>query len=187
MAQHGSSWGRDWARRAGLGWIGKHTLLINPKVGSYFFLAELITDLEFEYTNGEMSDHCGTCTKCIDACPTDAIDDKGYVLNANKCISYHTIELKEDIPIAYKEKLEQYMFGCDICQMVCPWNRFSHPHKQDKFMPKPELLNATKEEWQSLTQENFDDLFEGSAVKRAGYNKLKQNISSALLSLPSKA
>lgn len=174
---------RDWASRAGLGWMGKHTLLINQKEGSYFFLAELIVDIEIEEENAVViSDHCGTCTRCIDACPTDAISESGYILDASKCISYLTIELKEDIPSEYTDSLEQWMFGCDICQDVCPWNRFSKPHQEQSFIPKDELLQKTRQNWIDLTEDDFDQLFEGSAVKRAGFAKLKANINQALAS-----
>lgn len=175
---------RDWARRAGLGWVGKHTLLLNQKVGSYFFLAELILDLEVETDSNMSKDHCGTCTRCIDACPTDAISPTGYVLDSSKCISYLTIELKEDIPEAYQDKLEQWMFGCDICQQVCPWNRFSTQHKEQDFKPKTELLSKDSAAWQSLTSDEFDSLFMGSPVKRAGFDKLKSNIKSVINRIP---
>lgn len=171
---------RDWARRAGLGWMGKHTLLINQRAGSYFFLAELIIDLEIDTVQEQVKDHCGTCTRCIDACPTLAISKKGYSLDASKCISYLTIELKEDIPAVYKDSMEQWMFGCDICQAVCPWNRFSTQHEEEAFAPSAELMSKNKESWQALTEEEFDDLFKGSPVKRAGFQKLKQNIKAAL-------
>ncbi len=171
---------RDWARRAGLGWIGKHTLLLNQKVGSYFFLAELILDIEVETDQHVSKDHCGTCTRCIDACPTDAISPSGYVLDSSKCISYLTIELKEDIPKEYQEKLEGWMFGCDICQQVCPWNRFSTQHKENDFKPKVDLLTKDTESWRALSSEQFDGLFKGSPVKRAGFDKLKSNINVVL-------
>lgn len=166
---------RDLAKRAGLGWVGKNTLLINKKKGSYFFLAEIVLDLELEYDQ-VTQDHCGTCTKCIDACPTDAISDKGYILDARKCISYLTIELKDEIPREFENKMEGWMFGCDICQQVCPWNRFSSPHTESKFEPKEELLNKSKKEWLEITNEVFDRLFEGSAVKRTKFEGLKRNI-----------
>ena len=166
---------RDWAKRSGLGWVGKHTLLINPKKGSYFFLAEIILDLEISYDD-PITDYCGTCTRCIDACPTDAISPSGYFLDGSKCISYLTIELKDAIPSSFNDKMENYMFGCDICQQVCPWNRFSTPHQEDAFLPKPELLSMTKEEWYELSNPVFDLLFEGSAVKRTKYQGLKRNI-----------
>lgn len=172
---------RDWAKRAGLGWTGKHTLLLNPKMGSYFFLAELLIDLEIDEAPQEvMKDYCGTCTKCIDACPTDAISPNGYILDASKCISYLTIELKEDIPSAFSDQLENWMFGCDICQEVCPWNRFSKKHEEADFLPKSSLLEKSSEDWEALGQGEFDQLFMGSPVKRAGFDKLKQNISNVL-------
>ena len=166
---------RDWARRAGLGWIGKHTLLLSKQKGSFFFLTELICDLELDYDH-HVSDHCGKCTACIDACPTNAIAPEGYVLDAQKCISYLTIELKEAIPKSFQDKMENWMFGCDICQDVCPWNRFAHQHNEPEFQPKEHLLQMTKKEWQEITKEVFDDLFEGSAVKRTKYQGLSRNI-----------
>ncbi len=166
---------RDWARRSGLGWVGKHTLLITKKKGSYFFLAELIIDLELPYDH-PIDDFCGTCTKCIDACPTDAISENGYVLDGSKCISYLTIELKENIPSQFSDKMDNWMFGCDVCQDVCPWNRFAHRHSEPDFDPSRNLLDKTKAEWESLTSQEFDDLFEGSAVKRTGYEGLMRNI-----------
>jgi len=166
---------RDWAKRSGLGWIGKHTLLLSKQRGSYFFLAELILDLDLAYDNAT-SDHCGSCTACIDACPTDAILDGGYILDAQKCISYLTIELKEEIPQEFQDKMEGWMFGCDICQQVCPWNRFSTPHDESKFNPSDELLSKNKNEWEEITEEVFNKLFEGSAVKRTKYKGLTRNI-----------
>ncbi|MDF1699440.1 MAG: tRNA epoxyqueuosine(34) reductase QueG [Saprospiraceae bacterium] len=166
---------RDWARRSGLGWVGKHTLLVNPKRGSYFFLCEIICDLEFEYDH-PIKDHCGTCTRCIEACPTDAISEKGYIMDGSKCISYLTIELKNSIPEEFKDQMENWMFGCDICQQVCPWNKFSVPHQEDKFQPKEGLLTMKKQEWEEITEEVFSTLFEGSAVKRTKYKGLKRNI-----------
>ena len=166
---------RDWARRSGLGWMGKNTMLIHPRAGSYFFLAEVICDLELEY-DGPIKDYCGTCRRCIDACPTDAISPEGYILDGSKCISYFTIELKEAIPEEYKGKFENWMFGCDICQEVCPWNRFSRPHSEPEFEPKPELLAMTKQEWEEITEEVFRELFRKSAVKRTRYEGLKRNI-----------
>jgi len=166
---------RDLAKKAGLGWTGKNTLLINKKKGSYFFLAEIVLDLELEYDN-ITEDHCGTCTKCIDACPTDAINEKGYILDARKCISYLTIELKEEIPTEFEDKMDNWMFGCDICQQVCPWNRFSTTHNEPKFEPKDELLDKSKKEWLEITNEVFDRLFEGSPVKRTKFDGLKRNI-----------
>ncbi len=166
---------RDLAKRAGLGWTGKNTLLINKKKGSYFFLAEIVLDLELEQDQST-EDHCGTCTKCIDACPTEAIDEGGYILDARKCISYLTIELKDEIPNEFQGKMENWMFGCDICQQVCPWNRFSSPHSEPKFEPKDELLEKSKKEWLEITNEVFDILFEGSPVKRTKFEGLKRNL-----------
>jgi len=166
---------REWAAKGGLGWIGRHTLAIHPKKGSYFFLAELIIDVEFEYDQS-IRDHCGTCRACIDACPTDAISDKGYLLDGSKCISYLTIELKEELPIAFKGKMENWMFGCDICQQVCPWNRFSQRHDEPEFEPHPDLLELKKEDWQELTEGVFRDIFKKSAVKRTKFTGLKRNI-----------
>lgn len=166
---------RDWAKRSGLGWVGKHTLLINPKEGSYFFLCEIICDLDLEYDH-PIKDHCGTCTRCIEACPTDAISEEGYVMDGSKCISYLTIELKNDIPNTFSDQMQNWMFGCDICQQVCPWNKFSKPHNEEKFYPKDELLKMKKQDWQEITEDIFDQLFEGSAVKRTKFSGLKRNI-----------
>ncbi len=166
---------RDWAKRSGVGWIGKNTLLINPKKGSYFFLAELILDLELDY-DSPMKDFCGTCTRCIDACPTDAISKDGFVLDGSKCISYFTIELKEAIPDDYKGKFENWAFGCDICQEACPWNRFSTQHNEPAFEPHEDLLKMKKREWEEITEEVFRKVFKRSAVKRTKYSGLKRNI-----------
>jgi len=166
---------RDWARRSGIGWTGKNTLLIHPKAGSYFFLAELIIDLELE-PDGPMKDYCGDCRRCIDACPTEAISPQGYLLDASKCISYLTIELKEAIPESFRGKMDNWMFGCDVCQDVCPWNRFSTPHHEPAFEPHPDLLAMTRRDWEELTQEVFGEVFQGSAVKRAGWRGLMRNI-----------
>ena len=166
---------RDWAKRSGLGWTGKHTLLLSKQKGSYFFLAEIISDLELDYDH-PVSDHCGHCTRCIDACPTDAISPSGYILDATKCISYLTIELKDEIPTEFKEQMEGWMFGCDICQEVCPWNRFSTPHNEPQFEPKEALMDMKKEEWQEITQEVFSKIFTKSAVKRTKFKGLKRNI-----------
>ena len=166
---------RDWAKRAGIGWTGKHTLLINKKKGSYFFLAELILDLELAY-DSPVGEHCGTCTKCIDACPTDAIKPEGFILDSSKCISYLTIELKDAIPDAFQGKMEDWMFGCDICQDVCPWNRFAKSHIEPDFTPKKELLTMTRSEWLDISEEVFEYLFQGSAVKRTKYVGLKRNL-----------
>ena len=167
---------RDLAKRSGLGWIGKNTLLINPKKGSYFFLAEILVDFELDY-GSPIKDYCGTCTKCIEACPTDAIDKKGYLMDGSKCISYATIEFKEDqLPAEFEGKLEDWMFGCDICQEVCPWNRFSTEHNESLFEAKEALLQMTRKDWTTLEEDEFNALFEGSAVKRTGYSGLKRNI-----------
>ena len=150
-------------------------MLINPKRGSYFFLAEIISDLELEY-DGPIKDYCGTCTKCIDACPTDAIPEEGYVLDGSKCISYFTIELKDEIPSEFKGKFENWMFGCDICQEVCPWNRFSKKHNEPDFEPQKALLEMTKREWGEITEDVFQKVFRKSAVKRTKYKGLTRNI-----------
>lgn len=166
---------RDWAKRSGLGWVGKNTLLINKQKGSYFLLAELILDIEFEYDH-PVTDHCGTCTRCIDACPTDAIPETGYILDASKCISYLTIELKDKIPESFKSGMNDWIFGCDICQEVCPWNRFAKPHAEDKLKPKPQLQEMRKSDWEEITQEVFDQLFPGTPFKRVELDRLKRNI-----------
>ncbi len=166
---------RQWAALAGLGWTGRNTLLIHPKAGSYYFLAELIVDLELP-PDEPIRDHCGTCRRCIDACPTGAIADSGYLLDAAKCISYLTIELRDAIPVEFRGKLQNWMFGCDVCQEVCPWNRFSKPHDEPAFFPAKELLEMTKSDWLELTEEVFKDLFRRSAVKRTGYAGLKRNL-----------
>lgn len=166
---------RDWAKRSGLGWIGKHTLLLNRTMGSYFFLAELIIDLDLE-PDHPIKDHCGTCTRCIDACPTDAISETGYMLDASKCISYLTIERKEVIPDEFKGKMADFIFGCDICQQVCPWNRFAKQHSEPDFEPREGLLDMKKQDWEDITEEVFDQLFLGTPVKRTKYQGLKRNI-----------
>lgn len=165
---------RAWAAKGGLGWIGKNSLLITKQKGSFYFIAELILDLDLEYDR-PTTDHCGTCTACIDACPTDAIvADK--VVDSTKCISYLTIELREQIPSHFKDKMEGWAFGCDICQDVCPWNRFAAPHTQEQFSPHKNLGKLQQGDWQELTEEIFKEVFKKSAVKRAGYMKLRQNI-----------
>jgi epoxyqueuosine reductase len=166
---------RDWARRAGNGWVGKHTLLIHPRAGSYFFLAEIISDLELP-PDPPMKDYCGTCRRCIDACPTEAIAPEGYLLDGSKCISYLTIELREAIPDTFAGQMDNWMFGCDICQEVCPWNRFAQPHQEPAFEPHPELLEMSRVDWQELTEEVFRKLFRKSAVKRTKYAGLQRNI-----------
>ncbi|MCZ2102554.1 MAG: tRNA epoxyqueuosine(34) reductase QueG [Chitinophagales bacterium] len=166
---------KSWASRSGLGWIGKHSMLISPKKGSHFFLGEIILDLELHY-DGPMKDFCGTCTRCIEACPTEAISPKGYFIDGSKCISYLTIELRSAIPDEFADKMEGWAFGCDICQQVCPWNRFSTPHQEPDFYPKPDLTNLSKDSWQDITEEQFDKVFMGSPVKRTKYEGLKRNI-----------
>lgn len=166
---------RDWAKRSGTGWIGKNTLLITPKQGSYFFLAELIIDLELLYDH-PIKDYCGRCTKCIDACPTEAISPEGYVMDGSKCISYFTIELKESLPSTYQDKFENWMFGCDICQDVCPWNRFAKKHDEPAFEPHSDLLEMKKEDWKEITETVFRKVFQKSAVKRTKFSGLKRNI-----------
>jgi epoxyqueuosine reductase len=165
---------KAWAAKSGLGWVGKHTNLIHKKAGSYFFLAEIICDLELE-PDGPVTDYCGTCTRCMDACPTDAIP-KPYQVDGSKCISYFTIELREEIPAGMKGKFENWMFGCDICQEVCPWNRFSTQHKTPRFNASAELLGMKKNEWEELTEEVFKEIFKRSAVKRTKFEGLKRNI-----------
>ncbi|WP_318642540.1 tRNA epoxyqueuosine(34) reductase QueG [Flavobacterium ardleyense] len=166
---------KAWAAKSGLGWIGKNSNLLTQKVGSFYFIAELIIDLELEYDSA-VTDHCGSCTACIDACPTQAIESP-YIVNGSKCISYFTIELKEAIPQDVKGKFEDWIFGCDICQDVCPWNRFSKPHNEPLFNTKPELLNFTKKDWNEITQETFRQVFKNSAVKRTKLEGLLRNIS----------
>jgi len=165
---------RQWAQLAGIGWLGKNGLLLNKSKGSFFFIAELIIDLELDY-DIPAADHCGTCTKCIDACPTEAIIDPG-VVDGSKCISYYTIELKAEMPITEEKSFENWVFGCDICQDVCPWNRFSEPHNEPAFKPNVELENMEIGSWEELTQETFSKVFKGSAVKRTRFAGLKRNI-----------
>jgi len=166
---------RAWAEKAGLGFNGKHSLLIQKQKGSYFFLAELIIDLELEYDHPTTTNHCGTCTKCIDACPTEAILPNNTI-DGSKCISYLTIELKDNIPNQFKDKMDDWMFGCDICQDVCPWNRFSKPHQEPLFNPKEELINFSKKDWEEITEETFKKVFKKSAVKRTKFAGLQRNI-----------
>lgn len=164
-----------WAEKSGLGWIGKNANLIHPKHGSFFFVAELILDLELE-ADGPMKDYCGTCTRCIDSCPTGAIVEP-YIVDGSKCISYLTIELKDEIiPSEFKGKIDNWMFGCDICQDVCPWNRFSKPHNEADFNPHENLLKMNKSDWKDLTEEVFQEIFRKSAVKRTKFKGLKRNI-----------
>lgn len=165
---------KAWAAKSGLGWVGKNNNLINKGNGSFFFVAELIIDLELEYDSAT-TNHCGTCTACIDACPTQAIESP-YIVNGSKCISYLTIELKDEIPNQFKNQLDDWMYGCDVCQDVCPWNRFSKPHSEPLFTPKKQLLDYSKNDWKDLTQELFQEIFKKSAVKRAKYIGLMRNI-----------
>ena len=165
---------KAWAVRSGLGWMGKNTNLINKDRGSFFFIAELIIDLEVE-PDLPVLDHCGTCTACIDACPTEAIIAP-YEVDGSKCISYFTIELKDLIPNNMKDKMDNWMFGCDICQDVCPWNKFSRPHNEDSFKPHPDLLDMNTSDWQELTEDTFKKVFKKSAVNRAKFKGLKRNI-----------
>ena len=167
---------KAWAKKAGLGWMGKNTNLISKKVGSFFFLAELIVDLELEYHIEPTADHCGTCTKCIDACPTEAIVAP-YVVDGSRCISYLTIELKNEIPKEFNGKMDNWMFGCDICQDVCPWNKFSVLHQEPAFAPHPDLLDLNNRDWEDITEDVFQKVFKNSAVKRTRFSGLKRNIS----------
>ncbi|MEK9612603.1 MAG: tRNA epoxyqueuosine(34) reductase QueG [Flavobacteriaceae bacterium] len=165
---------KAWAAKSGLGWIGKNTNLISKKVGSFFFIAELILDLDLAY-DLPTTDHCGSCTACIDACPTDALIQP-YQIDGSKCISYLTIELKDEIPSDFKGKMDNWAFGCDVCQSVCPWNRFATPHQDPHFDPHPDLLKMTQTDWEEMTEEVFDVLFKNSAVKRTQFKGLKRNI-----------
>ena len=165
---------KAWAAKSGLGWIGKHSNLLTKQLGSFYFIAELIVDLDLEYDT-PVTDHCGSCTACIDACPTGAIVAE-RVVDGSKCISYFTIELKNEIPASQKGKFQDWMFGCDICQDVCPWNRFSKPHNEPLFSPQPELLSMTKQDWEEITEEVFQKIFKKSAVKRTKFTGLKRNI-----------
>lgn len=165
---------KAWAAKSGLGWIGKHSNLLTQQVGSFYFIAELIIDLDLEY-DLPTTDHCGTCTACIDACPTQAIAEP-YVVDGSKCISYFTIELKENIPTEFKGQFDDWMFGCDVCQDVCPWNRFSKSHNEPLFNPNPELLSMTKKDWEEITEDVFKKIFKDSAVKRTKFSGLKRNI-----------
>lgn len=163
-----------WAKKSGLGWVGKNSNLITKQNGSFFFIAELIIDLDLEY-DGPIKDYCGTCTRCIDACPTAAITEP-YVVDGSKCISYLTIELKENIPDEFKNKMDNWAFGCDVCQDVCPWNSFSKPHSEPLFNDQRNLLNFSETEWQDMTEETFNLVFKHSAVKRTKYKGLKRNL-----------
>ncbi len=166
---------KAWAKKAGLGWIGKNTNLINQKSGSFFFLAELIVDIELEYDIAPTADHCGTCTRCIDACPTEAIVAP-YIVDGSRCISYLTIELKNEIPQEFNSKMDNWMFGCDVCQDVCPWNKFSVLHNEPAFAPNADLLNLNKKDWEEITEDVFKKVFKNSAVKRTKLSGLQRNI-----------
>ena len=165
---------KAWAAKSGLGWMGKNTNLITQKVGSFYFIAELIVDLDLAY-DAPTTDHCGSCTACIDACPTEAIVAP-YVVDGSKCISYFTIELKENIPTEMKGKFDDWVFGCDVCQDVCPWNRFSKPHNEPLFQANPELLSFTKKDWEEITEDVFKEVFKNSAVKRTKWEGLRRNV-----------
>ena len=165
---------RAWARQSGLGFIGKNTLLIHKKMGSYYFIGHIIVDLELDYDNPETGNYCGTCTLCIDACPTKALQP--FQLDARKCISYITIENRAEIPDGFREKMNNWIFGCDICQDVCPWNRFSTPHTEPLFEPSTALSNMKKKDWDKLGKSQFASLFKTSAVERTGFDGLKRNI-----------
>ena len=165
---------KAWAAKSGLGWIGKHSNLLSKQTGSFYFIAELIIDLDLDYDT-PVTDHCGSCTACIDACPTQAIVDP-YVVDGSKCISYFTIELKNEIPNSVKGQFDDWMFGCDVCQDVCPWNRFSQSHREPLFDPNPQLLDMTKNDWEEITTEVFQKLFKKSAVKRTKFSGLQRNI-----------
>lgn len=166
---------RAWAKKSGLGWIGKHSLLISKGKGSFFFLAEIILDVALSYDEPFKTDHCGTCNKCIEACPTEAILPNNTI-DGSKCISYFTIELKDEIPIQFKNQFDNWAFGCDICQDVCPWNRFSMPHQEDKFNPDERLLNFSKNDWEEISQEVFSEVFKRSPVKRTKFKGFQRNI-----------
>ena len=165
---------KAWAAKSGLGWMGKHSNLLTKQAGSFYFIAELIVDLDLDY-DSPVTDHCGTCTACIDACPTEAIVAP-YVVDGSKCISYFTIELKNEIPSNVRGHFDDWIFGCDVCQDVCPWNRFSQSHKEPLFNPNPDLLDMTKKDWNEITEDVFKNLFKNSAVKRTKFEGLKRNI-----------
>lgn len=165
---------KAWAAKSGLGWIGKNSNLLTKKVGSFYFIAELIIDLDLEYDNAT-SDHCGTCSACIDACPTEAIVAP-YIVDGSKCISYFTIELKENIPQEMKGQFDDWAFGCDVCQDVCPWNKFSKGHKEPLFNPNSELLSMSKNDWIEITEETFNEVFRNSSLKRTKFKGIKRNI-----------
>jgi len=166
---------RAWARRSGLGWIGKHSLLLSKKAGSYYFIGELIVDLELD-PDGPSTDHCGSCTACMDACPTEAIVSP-TVVDSNKCISYLTIEYKKALPMEFQDKMEQWVYGCDICQDVCPWNRFSAPHEEPDFNMREAIGKNGWQEWEEITHELWEEIMQGSAIRRTGYDGFKRNLS----------
>lgn len=165
---------KAWAAKSGLGWIGKNSNLLTQQVGSFYFIGELIVDIELDYDHA-VTDHCGTCTACLDACPTQAIVEP-YVVDGSKCISYFTIELKNELPVELKGSFDDWIFGCDVCQDVCPWNRFSKPHNEPLFNPHPELLSMTKKDWEDITEDVFKKVFKNSAVKRTKFEGLSRNI-----------
>jgi epoxyqueuosine reductase len=165
---------KAWAAKSGLGWIGKNSNLLTQKIGSFYFIAELIMDLDLDYDN-PTTDHCGTCTACIDSCPTEAIVSP-YVVDGSKCISYFTIELKENIPQEMKGKFDDWAFGCDVCQDVCPWNKFSKPHNEPLFGVNPEIMSMSKKDWMEITEETFKAVFKNSPLKRAKFKGIKRNI-----------
>jgi len=168
---------RAWAAKSGLGWVGKNSLLLNQKMGSFFFIAEMILDIELE-PDGPTSDHCGSCTRCIDACPTGAIIQP-EVVDGSKCISYFTIELRGAIPEPIHRHLAPWVFGCDICQDVCPWNRHAQQHEEAEWNPHEKLLSMNRKDWEEMTEETFNEVFRGTAVKRAGYEGIMRNVQSA--------
>jgi len=168
---------RAWARRSGLGWIGKHSLLLSKKTGSFYFIGELIVDLELD-SDGPSTDHCGSCTACIDTCPTDAILSP-TVVDSNKCISYLTIEYKKALPTEFQDKMEQWVYGCDICQDVCPWNRFSSPHQEPDFNMREAIGKNGWQEWEEITHELWEEIMQDSAIRRTGYDGFKRNLSFA--------
>jgi len=165
---------KAWAAKSGLGWIGKHSNLLSKKTGSFYFIAELIVDLDLEYDT-PVTDHCGSCTACIDACPTNAIVEP-YKVDGSKCISYFTIELKDEIPYSMAGQFDDWMFGCDVCQDVCPWNRFSKAHREPLFDPHPAILEYDKKDWEEITRETFNEIFRKSAVKRTKFEGLRRNM-----------
>lgn len=167
---------RSWALHSGLGWIGKNGMLIHKDAGSFHFIATLITDLKLEYDSPFNTDHCGTCTRCIEACPTEAILPQ-KIIDGSRCISYYTIELKEALmPASANGKMNNWLFGCDVCQDVCPWNRFSKPHQTESFRPIPEILNLSTSDWEALTEENFKKIFKDSPIRRSKYQGIRRNL-----------